>query len=101
MVKFVGYTANFTENFDVIIDGAIIFFKHEASHSADDADDNKIFVGGIPGYFDPFIDNEIDLDADATPMSKLLSDDNVPDSFSSKFPYTCCTYIFLEGCFHD
>jgi hypothetical protein len=87
VVKFVGYTANFTENFDVIIDGAIIFFKHEASHSADDADDNKIFVGGIPGYFDPFIDNEIDLDADATPMSKLLSDDNVPDSFSSKSPY--------------
>jgi hypothetical protein len=63
------------------------FFKHEASHSADDADDNIFFVGGIPGYFDPFVDNEIDLDADATPASKLLSDDKVPDSFSSKSPY--------------
>jgi hypothetical protein len=27
--KFVGYTANFTENSDVIIDGAIIFLKHD------------------------------------------------------------------------
>jgi hypothetical protein len=27
VVKFVGYTANFTKKFDVIIDGAIIFLS--------------------------------------------------------------------------
>ncbi len=32
--KFVGYTANFTENSNVIIDGANLFFAHEASYSA-------------------------------------------------------------------
>ena len=69
--KFVGYTANFTENSNVIIDGANLFFPHEASHSALSADENKILVGGIPGYFDPFIDNEIDLDTDAKPSSRL------------------------------
>jgi len=44
--KFVGYTANFTENSNVIIDGANLFFPHEASHSALSADENKILVGG-------------------------------------------------------
>ncbi len=29
--KFVGYTANFTKNSDVIIDGADVFFQHIAS----------------------------------------------------------------------
>ena len=38
--KFVGYTANFTENSNVIIDGANLFFAHEASHSAVSADEN-------------------------------------------------------------
>jgi len=55
--KFVGYTANFTENSDVIIDGADVFFQHENSSSLLDVDCNKIFVGGIPGYFDPFVEN--------------------------------------------
>ena len=36
--KFVGYTANFSENSSVIIDGANLFFAHEASHSAISAD---------------------------------------------------------------
>jgi hypothetical protein len=55
--KFVGYTANFTENSDVIIDGADIFFQHKTSNSSVDVDTNKILVGGIPGYFDAFVDN--------------------------------------------
>ena len=84
--KFVGYTANFTENSNVIIDGANLFFAHEASDSAMSADENKILVGGIPGYFDPFIDNEIDLDTDAKPSLKLSPDDKVPDSLSSNSP---------------
>ncbi len=40
-------------------------------------------VGGIPGYFDPFIDNESDLDTDAKPSSKLSPDDKVLDSLLS------------------
>jgi len=39
--KFVGYTANFTENSDVVIDGANVYFQHENSNC------NKMFVGGI------------------------------------------------------
>jgi hypothetical protein len=72
--KFVGYTANFTENSDVIIDGADVFFQHENSSLFLHVDCNKIFVGGIPvpGYFDPFVDNEIDLNADAIPVSKVV-----------------------------
>ncbi len=50
-------------------------------------DSNKILVGGIPGYFDPFVDNEIDLDADAIPASKVLSDNTVPHSLSCKSPF--------------
>jgi hypothetical protein len=62
--KFVGYTANFTENFKVIIDGAVIFFNQEvASTSLSQDNHHKIVVGGIPGYFDPFVDKEINLDA--------------------------------------
>ena len=57
--KFVGKTANFTENSDVIIDGADVFFQHDNSSSLLDVDSNKKFVGGIPGYFDPFVGNEI------------------------------------------
>jgi hypothetical protein len=68
--KFVGYTANFSENSDIILNGANVFFKCEALPSTVDADANKILVGGIPGFFDPFLDNEIDLDADSTPASK-------------------------------
>ena len=78
--KFVGYTANFTENSNVIIDGAVVFFKQEAIYSTDSADENKCFVGGIAGYFDPFVDNEIDI------ASTLLSDDNVPDAKHASMP---------------
>jgi hypothetical protein len=82
--KFVGYTANFTKNSDVIIDGAHVFFQNKASSSLVDVDSNKILVGGIPGYFDPFVDNEIDLDADAIPASKVLSNNNVTNFLSHK-----------------
>ncbi len=43
-------------------------------------------MGGIPGYFDPFIDNEINLDTDAEPSSKLSPDNKVPNSLSSNSP---------------
>jgi hypothetical protein len=70
--NFVGYTANFTENSKVIIDGAKVFFKKEvASTSLPQDDHHTILVGGIPGYFDPFVDNEIDLDADCIHPSAL------------------------------
>jgi hypothetical protein len=82
--KFVGYTANFTENSDVIIDGADVFFQHNNSSSLLDVDSNKKFVGGIPGYFDPFVDNEINLDADEIPASKVLSNETVPLALSCK-----------------
>jgi hypothetical protein len=72
--KFGGYTANFTKNSDVIIDGADVFFQDVSSSSSLDVDSNKILVGGIPGYFDPFVDNEIDLNEDAIPATKVLSD---------------------------
>ena len=48
--KFVGYTANFTENSDVIIDGAHVFFHNEAPRTSLDVESNKILVGGIPGF---------------------------------------------------
>jgi hypothetical protein len=83
--KFVGYTANFAENSDVIIDGADVFlFQHNNSSSLLDVDSNNFFVGGIPGYFDPFVDNEINLDADAIPASKVLSNEIVPLALSCK-----------------
>jgi hypothetical protein len=85
--KFVGYTANFAKNSDVIIDGVDVFFQRVASSSFLDVDSNKILVRGIPGHFDPFVDNEIDLDADAIPASKVLSDDTVPHSLSCKSPF--------------
>ncbi len=87
--KFVGYSANFTINSDVIIDGADVFFQHVASSSFLDVDSNKFLVGvgGIPGYFDPFVENEIDLDADAIPASKILSDNTVLHSLSCKSPF--------------
>ncbi len=44
-------------------------------------------LGGISGYFDPFVDNEIDLDEDALPASKVLSDKTVPHSLSCKSPF--------------
>ncbi len=53
-----------------------------------DVDTNKILVGVIPSYFDPFVDNEIDLDTDAIPASKVLSDDTAPHSLSGKSPFT-------------
>jgi hypothetical protein len=84
--KFVGYTANFTENSDVVIDGADAYFQHEHSSLLLEVDCNKMFVGGIPGYFDPFVDNEIVLDADATPASKVLSNEAVPLSLTCKSP---------------
>ncbi len=84
--KFVGYTANFTENSDVVIDGADVYFQHEHSSLLLEVDCNKMFVGGIPGYFDPFVDNEIDLDADATPAYKFLSNEAVSLSFTCKSP---------------
>jgi hypothetical protein len=85
--KFVGYTANFTKNSDVIIDGADVFFQHVASSSFLDVDSNKVLVGGIPGYFDPFVDNEIDLNEDAIPAAEVLSDETVPHSLSCKSPF--------------
>jgi hypothetical protein len=85
--KFVGYTANFIDNSDIIIDGADIFFQHKTSNSSVDVDTNKL-VGGIPSFFYPFVDNEIDLDTDAIPESKVLSDDTVPHSLSFKSPFT-------------
>ncbi len=33
-------------------------------------------------YFDPFVDNEIDLNADAIPASKVLSNETFPQSLS-------------------
>jgi hypothetical protein len=61
--KFVGYTANFTENSEVIINGAEVFFSQEVLRTSpySQGDDSNICVGGIPGYFDPFVDNEIDF----------------------------------------
>ncbi len=44
-------------------------------------------MDGILGYFDPFVDNEIDLDADAIPASKVLSEDTVPHSLPCKSPF--------------
>ncbi len=44
-------------------------------------------MGGIPGYFNPFVDNEIDLDEDAIPAHKVLPDKSVPHSFSCKSPF--------------
>jgi hypothetical protein len=58
--KFVGYTANFTENSDVINSGVEIFFEDSSTASAQ-VEQTKVLVGGIPGYFDPFVDNEVDL----------------------------------------
>ena len=82
--KFVGYTTNFTENSDVIIDGADVFFQHNNSSSLLDVDNNNFFVEGIPGYFDPFVDNEINLDADDIPASKVLSNETIPLALSCK-----------------
>ena len=59
--KFVGYTANFTENSDVINSGVEIFFEEDSTAASAQVEQNKILVGGIPGYFDPFVDNEVDL----------------------------------------
>jgi hypothetical protein len=59
--KFVGYTANFTENSDVINSGVEIFFEEDSTAASVFVEQNKILVGGIPGYFDPFVDNEVDL----------------------------------------
>ncbi len=66
-----------------------------------DVDSNKIFVGGIPGCFDPFVDNEIDLDADAIPASKVLSDDTVSHSLSckSQFALDIVTSLSLKTAF--
>ena len=61
-VKFVGYTANFTENSDVINSGVEFFYDQDtASNASAQVEQNKVLVGGIPGYFDPFVDNEVDL----------------------------------------
>jgi hypothetical protein len=84
--KFVGYTANFTENSDVIIDGAHVFFHNEAPRTLLDVESSTILVGGIPGFFDPFVDNDIDLDADTIPDSKLSSDNPVTNSLPNKSP---------------
>ena len=72
--KFVGYTANFTENSEVIIDGANVFFGQQVSRThPSQGNDNNICVGGIPGYFDPFVDNKIDLAEES--MKGLLNKD--------------------------
>ncbi len=60
--KFVGYTANFTENSDVINSGVEIFFSQDtASNASAKVEQNKVLVGGIPGYFDPFVESDVDL----------------------------------------
>ena len=47
--KFVGYTANFTVNSEVIINGANVFFGQEVSRMhPSQGHDNNICVGGIP-----------------------------------------------------
>jgi hypothetical protein len=56
-----------------------------------DVDSNKILVGGIPGYFDSFVNNEIDLDADAIPASKVLSNNTVTNFSSHKSPFALDT----------
>jgi hypothetical protein len=85
--KFIGYTANFTKNSDVVIDGAHGFFQNKASRSLLDVDSNIILVGRIPGYFDSFVNNEIDLDADAKPASEVLSNNIATNSLSPKSPF--------------
>jgi hypothetical protein len=94
--KFVGYTANFTKNLDVIIDGADVFFHHKNSSSLLDVDCNKILVGGIPGYFDPFVDNERDLDADAIPASKVLTIENCASVFDIQGLHLHLTEYYLH-----
>jgi hypothetical protein len=59
--KFVGYTANFTENSDIINSGVEIFFEEDSTAASAQVEQNKILVGGIPGYVDPFVDDEVDL----------------------------------------
>jgi len=59
--KFVGYTANFTENSDVIKSGVEIFFEEDSTATSAQVEQNKILVGGIPGYVDPFVDDEVHL----------------------------------------
>jgi hypothetical protein len=62
--KFVGYTANFTENSDIINFRVEIFLEQDiASTASAQVMQNKVLVGAIPGYFDPFVDNEFDLAA--------------------------------------
>ncbi len=75
--KFVGYTANFTKIMSLLME--LMFFP---AHPVHFWMMTVIMVGGIPGDFDPFVDNEIDLDADAIPASKVLSDNTVPHSLS-------------------
>ena len=53
--RFVGVTVNFTKKSDAIIEGAKVFFKHEFVH------EDKLEVGGIVGYYDPYVDNAIDM----------------------------------------
>jgi hypothetical protein len=60
--KFVGYTANFTENSDIINFRVEIFLEQDiASTASAQVMQNKVLVGAIPRYFDPFVDNEVDL----------------------------------------
>ena len=59
---FVGYTANLTENSDVINSGVEFFYDQDTANTASvQVEQNKVLEGGIPGYFDPFVDNEVDL----------------------------------------
>jgi hypothetical protein len=62
--KFVGYTANFSENTAVIVEGAEIFFPFDAVTTTslpDASDGNHVCIGGIPGHFDPFVDTPVNL----------------------------------------
>ncbi len=45
-------------------------------------------MSGIPSFFNPFVYNEIDLDADSIPASKVLLDGKLPNSLSFKSPFT-------------
>jgi len=53
--KFVGYTANFSENSDIILNDAKFFFKCEAPPSSDDADTNKSLWVGFLDFLIPFL----------------------------------------------
>ena len=71
--KFVGYSANFTENSEAIIEGGKLFFQTTAN--------DPIRVGGISGHFDPFVDREIDISQN--PQGQKSCVDSTCDSYAT------------------